>query len=288
MDLNSLKDTPPWEWPKGAHEILAVSLGNRELAESERIVAADLAGDLVVMDDAMAELLLSIVRSAGEPELLRARAAISLGPALEEADIEGFDDALAKPPIGKKAFLRIQEVLRRVYSDESAPVEVRRRALEASVRAPRAWHKEAVRAAYSSDRTDWKLTAVFGMGWVAGFDNQIVEMLESRNPDFHFEAVRAAGGRAVEAAWPHIAKLLASAATEKRLLLAAIETASAICPPKARAALSELARSDDEEIADAASEALHMADLRFEEDNAGDNEEDDDEEDDDEDEDSAS
>jgi hypothetical protein len=78
MNLSTLKDTPPWDWPRNAGEILAESLRNRGNAASDRIIAAELADYLGVMDDAMAELLLSIVRTADEPEQLRASAAISL------------------------------------------------------------------------------------------------------------------------------------------------------------------------------------------------------------------
>ena len=50
-------------------------------------MAADLAGDLVVINDALVDALLAIVGNAAEPEELRAKAAISLGPVLEQADM---------------------------------------------------------------------------------------------------------------------------------------------------------------------------------------------------------
>ena len=42
--------------------------------------------------------------------------------------------------------------------DSSIPKQVRRRILEASVRAPEDWHQNAIRAAYSSGDKDWMLT----------------------------------------------------------------------------------------------------------------------------------
>jgi len=93
------------------------------------------------------------------------------------------------------------------------------------------------------------------MGWIRGFDEQILEMLESRNPDIRYEAVRAAGNWGVDAAWPHVAALLTSEATEKSLLLAAIEAAVWIRPREAKRILIDLADSDDEEIAEAVSDA---------------------------------
>ena len=54
--------------------------------------------------------------------------------------------------------------------------EVKRPILEASVRAPEKWHKNAVAAAYRSKDEDWKLTAVFCMRFIRGFDKQIVRV----------------------------------------------------------------------------------------------------------------
>jgi hypothetical protein len=236
-------------------------------ALSDRTEAAGLAGDITVMNDDMAELLLSIVRAAGEPEELRARAAISLGPALELADSEGFDDdEFAEPPVSEEVFHRMQETLRGIYEDENGPREVRRRVLEASVRAPQDWHVEAIRAALASGEEDWKLTAVFAMRWVRGFEDEIFESLESLNPEIRYEAVCAAGDWGLDAAWPRIAGLAAAAPSDRRLLLAAIEAAGGIGSTDAKAFLDEMCESEDEEIADAAGEAVLMANAVFGED----------------------
>lgn len=266
MDLNSLEDAPPWDWPANAGEVFVRTLRDRRNAASDRLVAAELAGDLVVMNDRMADLLLSIVRNADEPDELRSKAAISLGPVLEQTDIEGFEDDLSEPPIGKRTFERIQEALRTVYMDAGTPKEVRRRVLEASVRAPQDWHQDAIRDAYSSGDEEWTLTAVFCMQWIAGFNAEILAALSSRNPDIHCEAVRAAGEQELDAAWPHVTALLAAETTEKNLLLTAIEAAASIRPLEAAAVLGELSDSEDEDIAEAASEALQMAEPDFDED----------------------
>lgn len=73
------------------------------------------------------------------------------------------------------------------------------------------------------------------------------------------EAVVVAGNWEVDAAWPHIAALLASESTDKRLLLAAIEALATIRPDEAPEILGDLLDSDDEDIVDAAQEALAMA-----------------------------
>ena len=127
------------------------------------------------------------------------------------------------------------------------------------MRAPQDWHRNAVRAAYSSDDGDWKLTAVFSMRFVRGFDEQILEALESANSDVHYEAVCAAGNWEVDTAWAHITALVTSKETEKPLLLAAIEALASIRPGEAGAILVDLTGSDDEDIAEAAHEAIAMA-----------------------------
>jgi hypothetical protein len=97
------------------------------------------------------------------------------------------------------------------------------------------------------------------MRFARGFDAQIVEALDSTNRDVRYEAVLAAGTWAVDAAWPHVAALVTSRETDKALVLAAIDAIAGIRPREARAVLSDLTDSDDEDIVDAVYEALAMA-----------------------------
>jgi hypothetical protein len=226
------------------------------------------------MDDEMADLLLSIVINPGETEELRGRAAIALGPVLDQTDTDGFDDDTIEPPIEEGTFERIKETLHKIHADESQPIDVRRRALEASVRAEQDWHADAIRAALHSGADDWKLTAAFCMQYVSGFDQEILALLASRNPDIRFEAVVAAGEQQLDAAWPRVIELLDEEKTEKRLLLAAIEAVAGIRPQEAPAVLSDLGDSEDEEIADAVEDALLMAEQPFDEEEEEDEDED--------------
>jgi hypothetical protein len=150
MDLKTLKDTPTWEWPEGAETMFLGILRDDRADESHRLLAAELAGDFTVINDELADVLLSILCSGDESEKMRGKTAISLGPALENADMDGFDDP-DDVAISEQTFRKIQETLRKLYMDADVPKEVRRRTLEASVRAPQNWHPDAVRAAYSSD-----------------------------------------------------------------------------------------------------------------------------------------
>ena len=237
--------------------------------ESELFLAAELAGDFTVINDELANALIFVLQSGEKSEKICGQAAISLGSVLEQADTEGFVDA-DDCPIAEPTFHRIQESLRQLYLDASVPREVRRRILEASVRAPRDWHPGAIRAAFSGDDEAWRLTAVFCMRFVRGFDEQILEALDTANPDIHYQAVVAACNWEVDAAWPHVAALVASGRTEKRLLLAAIDAVVSIRPHGAAEILDDLVDSDDEDVVAVVDEALAIA--------AGSSDEDEDEE----------
>jgi hypothetical protein len=261
MDLKTLQDTPPWDWPRDAGKLIQKTLIDRRAKESDRVIAADLAGNIVVINDDLASALLAIVSSPGEPEQLRALAAISLGPVLEQTDMAGFDDPDDVPPITEPMFRNIQDSLQQLYKDDSIPKEVRRRILEASVRAPETWHQDAIRAAYSNGDKDWMLTAVFSMRWVRGFDDQILRALQSDDPGIHYEAVLAAGNWELDPAWSHLVELVNDADSPKPLLLAAIGALGSIRPAEALDVLVDLAESDDEEIAEAVSEVMAAAEV---------------------------
>jgi HEAT repeat protein len=273
MDLRILKDTPPWEWPEEAGEIIIGILRDDHADESERLLAAELAGDFTVINEELVDALLSIVLRGDETEELRCQAVLSLGPALEYAYTDGFDDP-EEVPISEGTFRRLQESLRQLYLDTDVTKNVRRRILEASVRAPQDWHPDAVRAAYSLDDELWRLTAVFCMRFIRGFDDQIVEVLESENPEIHYQAVCAAGIWEVDAAWSHVAGLVTSEGTDKPLLLAAIEAVANIRPQEAAEILTDLIDSKDEDIAEAILEALAMAGLPWEDEDWDEDEED--------------
>jgi hypothetical protein len=258
MNLKALTELPPWDWPEGTSEALLGVLRDGEAAESERLLATELAGDFTVINDELVGALLSILRAGDESEEVRGRAAISLGPVLEHADMEEFEDP-ESVPIAEGTFREIQESLHKLHVDAGVPKEVRRRILEASVRAPQDWHQGAVRAAYSGNDEAWRLTAVFCMRFIRGFEKQILEALESQNLDIHYEAVLAAGNWAVDAAWPHVADLVTSGETDKPLLLAAIEAVGGIRPHDAAEILGDLLDSEDEDIVEAVYETLAMA-----------------------------
>jgi HEAT repeat protein len=129
------------------------------------------------------------------------------------------------------------------------------------VRAEQDWHEEALRTALASGDEAWRLTAVFCMRYVRGFDEQILEALNDKSPAIRCEAVMAAGEWGLDAAWPQVSALITSKKTDKPLLIAAIEAVASIRPLETPKLLEHLADSEDEDIAGAVAEALDMAEM---------------------------
>ncbi|MFC1661241.1 hypothetical protein ACFL3S_07275 [Gemmatimonadota bacterium] len=268
MTMHELAATPPWDWPSDVDAEILAALRNREALPAERLLAAELAGDLIVMNDSLAKELLRILGSQDEPEDLRGQAAIAFGAALEEAHLDGIDDR-ESPSVSEPLLEQAKDALRSSYEDPGISKDVRRRALEASVRAPEPWHPGAVLAAYRDGDLAWRLTAVFCMRFVEGFDEEIVEALESGEADILYQAVLAAGDRIVPDAWPFVRNLVLTAASgevllpddpdaDRDLLVAAIHAVARIRPLEASETLSGIIDSDDEDLSEVALEALDM------------------------------
>jgi len=263
MDLIDLRDTPPWDWPRDAVKTFAKVLKNRQAKPADRLIAADLAGDFTAINDDLAHILLALVQDNSEPDELRSHAVISFGAALQTAseefddELNGFDDE-EMVPISLPVFLEIRGALKRLYEDRSIPKGVRRRILEASVRAEEEWHENAIREAYASGDREWVLTAVFAMRFVPGFEAEVLKALKSTDPEIHREAVLAAGAKELDEAWPHVFALAQDEKIDKDLRVAAIEAIGSIRPSEAQELLFGLRGSDDEEISEAAAEALSL------------------------------
>jgi uncharacterized protein (UPF0147 family) len=262
MNLKTLKETAPWNWPEGTDQHLLSVLSNASETEADRLLAAELASDLGVINTALIESLLAILSSPKESEAIRGQAAISLGPVLELCDMDGFEDP-TEVPIDETTFAHIQTQLHAMFSDPSVPKEVKRRILEASARAAEDWHEEAIHQAFLSGDPNWQLTSVFCMGYVGGFDAEILKALTSSIPAIQYLAISAAGVWQVDAAWPHVLNALLAENTDKPVLLAAIDAVASLRPREAQEVLTDLLDSDDEDVVEAASEAIAMAEERL-------------------------
>jgi len=270
MKLQQIYDIPPWDWPKTASTLFLEALQNSDGDEADRLLAAEMAGNFVVINDDLADGLLAIVENSLESEELRCKAVISFGAALdyiyfdldEFAEVDEYDDFA----VTKAMYQRIIKALQELYFDGTVPELVRRRTLEASIRSPQAYHSGVVRAAYQSGKENWMITAVFCMAYLKGFQQEILEAVQSKVPEIQYQAIRAAGNWSITDAWPAISNVLNDQNTDTDLLFAAIDAAANIGHDEATAALNELLdRSfDNEDIIDAVEEALAMLDEFFE------------------------
>lgn len=235
----------------------------------------------VEIDDALTDEILRIAEG-GDAEEIRADALIALGPTIEICGIDysedfGFAPELL-PAVSKPKFEELVARLRAIHDDPSQPTLVRRRALEVLVRDPQPWQEASIRTHFAAGDRDWKLTAIFAMGYLRGFEKEIRELVETAEGDFLYEAIRAAREQSVEEAGERIVALALSPEIERELRLTAIEAIPWVAP-ESRDLLEDLTSEDDEEIAMAAEDALNELDTN--EMAAGAYDDDDDEDDDD-------
>lgn len=221
-----------------------------------------------MVDDELARELLRFARDPAREDEERGRALIVLGPALEEChDEEAPDGTLETAPPGTEewwdvplssaGYREVTEELRRIYLDGAMPKLVRRRALEAAVRAPREWQREAAATAWRSDDPEWRLTAVFAMGHLPGFEDEIGDAFQGEDAVVRREAMLAAGRSAAgEALGDSIQDVAADRKAGRDDRLAAIEALAELQPDGAFEVLDELRDDPDPEIAAAAEEAL--------------------------------
>lgn len=212
------------------------------------------------MNDGMAEAIAAIALN-GDSETLRENAIVALGPVIEECGDEYHfgseedQDAELGPSVSRATFESVVQRIRGIYSDPAQPVLLRRRAFEVLVRDPEAWHAAEIRTLLASDDPDWRLTAIFAMGMVPGFDKELVALLETSTGVHLAEAVRAAGQMEVIDAAKRVRALAASDETDHDVRLEAILALPGV-DDDAYDLLDELSASEDEEIAEAADEAL--------------------------------
>jgi hypothetical protein len=234
-----------------------------QITDEDEEVRAEAIEELTLrMDDEVARALLDVASSdAGED--IRADAIVGLGPIIEEAGIDfedGDDEDFALdpelgPPITREMFETIVREVRGLYEDEAQPKLLRRRAFEVLVRDPQPWLAAEIRKHYASDDPEWKVSGIFGMGYVPGFDKEIAAAVKSESGKLLFEAVRAAGSMDVAGAAQRIRELATSKTVDPDLRLAAIDALPHV-DRDSFDLLERLSHSDDEEVATAAEAAL--------------------------------
>lgn len=219
-----------------------------------------------IVDDALARELLRFARDPEREDWERGRALIVLGPALEETGYEEEEDGSLAPPVGPEewwetplseaAYREVHDELRRIYHDAAQPKLVRRRALEAAVRAPRDWHRDAVATAWRSGDDEWRLTAIFAMGFLPGFAEEIEEAFRGDDPVIRREAIAAVGRSELGHLVPELIDLATDTEADREDRIGAIEALEELQSADAMDALEELLDDDDDEVSQVAEAAL--------------------------------
>lgn len=250
MDLDALEALPTWEWPAGADAIVAEVLRGSD--REARLRAARLAGHLY-HDEGTVALLTDIAAAEPDPEV-RARAAVALGPALEDCDT-----SLGLPygtEVSEATFERACQVLERVARDPALPKVVRRRALEGAVRAPRGWQEALIRRACGETDPEWRMTGVFCAARYPDLHGLALEALDDAELEVRIEAVRAVGEIGAREEVARLIRLVEARDTPPDLRLAAVGSLGEMGVSQAVPALTSLLSSDDADLADAAEAAL--------------------------------
>ena len=271
---------------RDAQDRAAIVEGLRAEDEEMREAAKEAAAGAMVDD--LARDLVALIADASASDDARGDAAIALGPALEVCHYEGYEEHGEEMPLTAPVFAEVKQALESLYADESVSVLVRRRILEAAVRAPVEWQMAAIRTAWASDDADWRLTAVFCMGQVEGFRDELIAAMAADDLDLRCEAIFAAAEADMEEAGPEVIKLAQTTSLDKDVRMAAIHALAMIAPEGAPEALEALVDDEDPEISEMAQEALDellLGEEDFDDDDEDLDDEDLDEEDDEDDED---
>lgn len=210
------------------------------------------------MNDEIARAFLDIAKER-QDDRVRADTIIGLGPIIEEAGLDYAEEVEGTgelgPEISRGMFETIQRELRAIFEDETQPTLVRRSALEALVRDPQQWHADAIRKLVATNDPEWRITAVFAMGYVPGFESDILTIIQTSEGALLYEAVRAAGRAELTEAAPKLRAIAVDEGVDSGLRAAAIEALPYI-DDEADELLEDLAEHDDEEVASAAEFAL--------------------------------
>ena len=223
-------------------------------------------------NDALVQQLMELAAHEDASVTAREAALIALGPALEEAfmadahldallGLHPVDDA---PPMTPETLDRAAARMELLYRDAATPRLIRRRALEAAVRAPAGWEPGAARAAWQSRDAEWRLTAVFCAGYLDGLEQCVLSALEDEDEGLVAEALEAVEASGLERAAGRVRALLEDTQRPLDIRGRACLALGQCGGSDDWDSLDALASSDDPELAEAAVLGLAVLDARME------------------------
>ncbi len=145
-----------------------------------------------------------------------------------------------------------------IVRNETRPIEVRRRALEAVAPLSLPDVAKAITTAYQSKDVKFKISAVYAMGRScnASFMTILKRELQSSDSEFRYEAAVAMGEMGEEEAVPYLLELLED--PDFDVQMAVIRSFGEIGGTQVRRILRELLKSENEAVSEAAEEALEV------------------------------
>ena len=178
---------------------------------------------------------------------VRAVAAASLGRFMLMSELEQLDPTFVR---------RIENALLNAFSDAESDITVRRRALESLAYSSQEYVRDLIREAYQDDDDSLRMSAVLAMGRSADlrWGNTVLEELGGSDSGMRFEAARASGELELADAVPELIGFLEEDDVELRD--SAVWALGRIGGPEARRALQACAASTDEDLREAAEDAL--------------------------------
>lgn len=185
------------------------------------------------------------------PEV-RAVAATALGRFVLMGELEQLDSSIAQ---------RVERALLEAYSGAENDITVRRRALESLAYSSREEVPDLILEAYDDDDESLRMSAVFAMGRSADqrWKDTILEELASSDSAMRFEAARASGELELAEAVPELVGMVQENDVDVRD--SAVWALGRIGGPQARRALKACLTSDDEDLVEAAEDALAEIDF---------------------------
>ena len=155
----------------------------------------------------------------------------------------------------------IHDSLMQVLQDDSQPLEVRRRSLEAIAPFNTADIKRLVEWAYQSSDLKLKSSAIYAMGRTGDMDwlPLLIKEMQSPDPDIRYETAHACGELGEEDAVPHLIPLLED--DDYQVQMAGVSALGKIGSPLAKKVLMNCVKEGDAALEDAARAELQNIEL---------------------------